>query len=183
MLKRIRDLDLDAIVDGVLRDTDVARGRACESVMQEDLDQSRTPELRIASLRNYMVLAAMKNVAAPKELQVEQPLVEAFVRTHHHPAAPQELPTFTYVGKAPARERFVELSDAHPDLKWDKQIVKALLWRAVQANGDHEIDDTMPPWNMYWGPSHSSARALFLFLTYEAFGSLEGTDPGTQLGG
>lgn len=180
MLKRIRDLDLDTIVETVLRATDVANGRACDSLIQEDLDQSRTLERRFASLRDYMVLAAMEDVAAPEELRIEQPLVEAFVRTHHHPAAPQELPTFTFVGKAPARDRFVELSQKHPELKWDKKIVKALLWSAIQANGNHELDDASPPWKMYWGPSSGAAYALVIFITYEAFGSLEGTDPAAE---
>jgi len=177
MLKRIRDLNLDAIVEGVLGATDVGHGRACDSLIQEDLDQSPRLEQRIASLRDYIGNAAIDSVAGPEQLQIEQPLVEAFVRTHHHPAAPQELATFTIPGKAPGRQRFVELSNRHPDLRWDKPIVKALLWRAIQANGDHELDDASPPWKMSWGPSHSSARALILFVTYEAFGSLEGTDP------
>jgi hypothetical protein len=180
MLKRIRDLDLDAIVETVARSTDVARGRACDALIQEDLDQSPRLEQRIASLRDYIGIAAMRSVAGPEELRIEQPLVEAFVRTHHHPAAPTELSSFTIPGKAPGGQRFAELANEHPELKWDKQIVKALLWRAIQANGDHEVDTAKPPWKMYWGPSNGAAYALVIFATYEALGSLEGTDPGAD---
>ena len=177
MRKRIRDLRLDEIVEAVQRATDVGRGRACDALIQEELDQSPTLELRLQSLRDNIGIAAMKRVATPEELRIQQPLVEAFVRTHHHPAAPPAFADFELPGKRPAGPRFTELAKQHPELKWDKQIVKALLWSAIQANGDHELDDASPPWRMYWGPSSAAAHTLVVFVTYEAFGSMEGVDP------
>jgi hypothetical protein len=171
-LTRIRDLSLDTIVERVLRATDVERGRACDSLIQEELDESPRREQRIGSVRDYIGLAAVSTVAGPELLQIDQPLVEAFVRMHHHPAAPATLADFALPGKAPGGPRFAELANQHPELTWDKQAVKALVWRAIQANGDHELDDATAPWLMHWGPSSAAAFALIVFVTYDALGSL-----------
>lgn len=172
MRRRIRDLDFDAIVTRILQATDVANRRGCDYIRQADLDRIESPTDAVTILRAYVAYAAAYSVSSPEELRFDQPIVEAFVRVHHHPLSPSTLAPIL-VGNVPdVTPKLLEIAAAHPDAKFGLSTVKDLLIRAILVYGDDELDDAVLPWQMYWNRASPAASALIQLVTLQAVGDI-----------
>ena len=174
MLRRIKDLDFREIVARVERATAASKRQSCDDLLQADLGFVQTPSDAVALLSNNLVLAALRHTKTLDDIDIKDPLVQAVVRTQHHPLAPPIPSVHVEEGlRGPdAGQRLRDLVAAHPELSWDVDIVQDLVIRAIRQFGDHELDDSQPPWLMYWSPASAAASALIVLVTLRVFGDL-----------
>ena len=174
MLRQIKDLDFREIVAKIERATDATKRRSCDGLIQADIDFVQTPADAVALLSNHLVLAALHHAKTLDDIDIKNALVQAVVRTQHHRLA-QPIPSVSVEGglRGPdAGQRLRDLVAAHPELTWDVDVVQELVIRAIRTFGDHELDDSQPPWLMYWSPAGAAAHALVILVTLRVFGDL-----------
>lgn len=174
MLRRIKDLDFSEIVARIQRATDVSKRRCCDATLQADIDFVQAPADAVALLSNQLVLAALRHTRTLDDIDIKDALVQAVVRTQHHPLA-QPIPPVKVeeaLRGPDAGERLRELVAAHPELTWDVDVVQELVIRAIRQFGEHELDDSQPPSRMYWSPATAAACALIVLVTLRLFGDL-----------
>ena len=176
MRKKLRDLDLAHVVARVMNATDATRRIAADVILGQNIAKTRDPARAVRQVRNHIAQAILDTIAQPADVRDDDPLVRAFIRAQHHPAA-AELPAFRTDAGVDLSPRFKQLTDAHPELVWDPSAVQADLFASIKAHGDHELDDTPPPWLMAWGPA-TAAKPLLWFATLMKFGDLPGAEPG-----
>lgn len=160
-------MNIDALIDRVASVADPKRGTTPAGIIADSL--ARTPrEHRVSMLRNKIAIAAMRYTSDPAALRIDQPLVEAFVRVHHHPRPPEPMPAVD-----PQAPRLLEIFDEHPELAWDLDRVQSLLAQAVRDHVTGPIPETSTPWLMAWGEAAAAAHVLFTFVTLRALGDLD----------
>ena len=171
-MKKIRELDLAHLVARLERATDAKKRRAADSLIQQNIAKQRSPERAIRQIRNHIAFALVHSHARPEQLQAEDPLVHAFIRTQSHPLAGTLFAnTFLMQGEVDAAPRLLELVAARPELVWDPALVEADLLASISEHGEHVLDDSVPPWLMHWGPARAGAVLLW-FVTLRVFGDL-----------
>jgi hypothetical protein len=174
MLRKIRELDFDAIVERISQATDRRTRTPCDALLKADLGfvHSRADALRL--LRDHIALAALDTATALDDVRFSDPLIQAVIRVQHHPdALPIErFPVQGGVKGPDAGPRLRELVAAHPELAWSAEEIQHLIVRAIRGFGDHELDDEQPPWRMYWGPASAAAYALRALVTLRTLGDL-----------
>lgn len=174
MLRKIRELDFDAIVDRVEQATDRKSRKACDALLQADLGfvHSRGDALRL--LRDHIALAALDTAQTLDDVRFVDPLIQAVIRVQHDPDAKpiERFPVQGGVKGPDAGPRLRELIAAHPELGWSTDEIQRLIIRAIRSFDDHELDDEQPPWRMHWGPASAAAYALRALVTLRTLGYL-----------
>jgi hypothetical protein len=175
VMKRIRDLDFDAIAAEVTRRTSRANRNSGDGLINNDLLWITSPESAVTRLRNHLVGAALRHARTLDDVRFERPVVQAFVRAQHHPLAPPlpKVAVQNCIEGPDATPRLTAIADAHPELGWDPDAVQQLLLSELrEVHGDHALDDSEPPHRMHWGPGSAAAYALRLLLTLRALGEI-----------
>jgi DNA-binding Lrp family transcriptional regulator len=159
--KRIRDLDLDGIFAGVYRATNKEKRIAVDWVLQMGLAKGPSTKLALQHLRDFLGFAVGCSYDKPDDIVAEDPLVEAYLRTQSHPETGDVLTVETKNGEN-AATHLKALLVAHPELAWDPDAVQAAVLASIRQHGDHELDDSHPPWLMDWGPAFGASPLLRL---------------------
>lgn len=173
-MRKIRELDFEAIIDRVARATNMAKRVACDGTMQTMLEHVRTPQDAWETLRDALLIATLRNATEVDDVGIDKPIVEALVRAQHHPLA-DALPD---VGLRDSLHgpnvapHFAALSNQHAELSWDIDVVQSLVIRAIREYGEHELDETQPPWLMHWDRASAAATALIDLVTLRTLGDL-----------
>lgn len=171
-MTRIRDLDVEVVIDLIERATDRVAGTSRDAILNGEL--KRTPMAnRVALLRAAIVNAALGCARSADELVIEWPLMRALVRAHRHPRAPKVFfeRELRGVNVAPIFERLVI---DHPELAWSADDVKDdLIDAVIGAGGDHEVELQRQPWMTHWGPAIYPMTALWTFVTLRKLGDLD----------
>jgi len=176
MQRKVRELDFDAIVSKIEAETNRARRITGDRLLQADLAFVRSTADAVELLRNKAVLSALREAKTLDDVRADDPLIQAFVRAQHHPAAkpmPPSIPVQEGLSGPDAAPSLQALVDAHLEWTWDPAVVQALLVRAVRERaGEREVDDAAMPWAMHWGPALGAFRTLMTLVTLRAFGDL-----------
>jgi hypothetical protein len=173
-MRKIRELDFEAIVGRIAGATNKAKRVACDGTTQTMLEHVRTPRDAWETLRDALLIAALRNATELGDVGIDKPIVEALVRAQHHPLA-DSLPE---VGLRDALHgpnvapHFTSLSNKHAELRWDLDAIQRLVIRAIREHGDHELDETQPPWLMHWDRASAAATALIDLVTLRTLGEL-----------
>lgn len=148
-------MNFEAMIDRVASVSDRQRGTTAAGLIADSL--TRTPRSeRVAMLRNKIAIAAMRYTTDPAAFHIDQPLVEAFVRVHHHPRPPHPMPVVD-----PQAPRLLQIVTEHPDLEWDSDRIQSLLVQAVRERVKGTMRETSTPWLMPWGEAAAAAHVLF----------------------
>ena len=175
MMVKIRDLDFQALIKRVAKATNVERRASAGGIFDSELPFVRSPADAADMLRDFLMLAALRDAKRLDDVRPEQPLVQALVRAQHHPSARPftqvEVEGGLYGPDAGPRLR--EIIAAHPELTWDPDEIQRLIIQAIRDQyGDHELDDAQQPWLMYWSPASTAANALFVLTTLRTLAEL-----------
>lgn len=100
----------------------------------------------------------------------DDPLVLAFLRAQSHPSLDGfsvlvPLDTLDYT------PRLAALHAARPDLVWDPEAIKQLLFASIRARGTHTYDELKPPWLANFGDARAYVPLLW-FGTLDKLGDL-----------
>jgi hypothetical protein len=173
--RKIRDLDLDDMIERIRRSTDARSRKACDPIIQAELAFITDKAAALRTLRNAVALAALDRTQSIDDIDVTDPLVEALVRCQNHPNA-QPLPTLEVqrgLNGPDASPRLAEIIAAHPELGWNLDEIRDLLVTAIMNRaGDVEVDSQLPPWRISWEPAGAAAYALMMLVTLETLGEL-----------
>lgn len=175
MVKRIRDLDFNAIAAAVARRVNRATRTTADGLINNDLSWIRSPRTAVLRMRSHILMAALSNARTLDDVTFERPIVQALVRIQHHPlaAAISDVPVQHGIDGPDAAPTLNAIIDAHPELGWDPDAVAQLIVRELrERHGDHELDDAEPPHLMYWGPGSAVAYAFRLLVTLRELGEL-----------
>lgn len=172
MRRRIRDLDVDAIVEQIARTVNPVTREVGDPSSRATLAFIKTPADAVRRLRGRIANAAASEVSTPDELSFERGLVEAFVRMSNHPLATPGLGSVRANGGPDMGPRLFEIAAAHPEARFELSAVQHALVRAILAHGDHVLDDKELPWFMHWNKASAAAGVLFFFVTLELLGDI-----------
>ena len=174
MMRKIRELDFNAIIERVARATDKSRRKAYDDLMQNKLEFVNSPADAWSMLRDDLLIAAVRHAERLEDVRFEQPIVQALVRAQHHPLA-KPIPEFEVQGglSGPdASPHLTAIVDAHPELGWDLDAIQQLIIQAILEYGNDKLDDAQPPWLMYWNMASAAATALMSLVTLRTLGDL-----------
>lgn len=173
-MRKIKDLDFSSIVDAIAKATDRQRRVACDDITQGSLSFVTSTQDAWRMLRNTLLSAAVYYAKSFDDVVISKPMVQALVRAQHHPLA---LPVPRYelhggVSGPDVSQHLNALAAAHPELGWDLDAIEELIIHAIRDQGEHELDDALPPWLMHWRVASPAATALINLVTLRTLGDL-----------
>jgi hypothetical protein len=174
MMRKIRDLDFDVIIERIVGATDRARRVACAGPIQSQLAFVNSPFDAWCMLRDQLLVATVRHADSFDDVRFDQPIVQALVRAQHHALA-EPIPEFELRGGLNGPDvspHLNAMADAHPELAWDLDAIQELIVRAIRESGEHVLDDSQPPWLMHWDRASAAATALIDLVTLRALGEL-----------
>ena len=174
MMRRIRELDFDAIIQRIASATDRTQRRACDDLIQEDLAEVSSTADAWRMLRDQLLVAVVRHAETLDDVRADQQLVQALLRAQHHPLA-EPIPEYGVRGGLSGPDvapKLSALAEAHPELVWDLGAIQRHIVGAIKEYGDHVLDDTQPPWAMYWDRASAAATALIGLVTLRTLGEL-----------